>query len=443
MSQYMRVIIEGWLHCLSDVHPGSGLVGERAKEGKEANYNEIVLDARRRPYVPASSLRGYLSQHLVDRSQHLALFGDTGQMGKLRVYDARLGEEDAWVETRRARTAIDAVTRTAKENHLFNDILVPRNTRFALRLELDEIKTGVAKEELNALLDTLSSLNDGNPLARLGKGKSHGRGQLRWEKGRVSTLGDEAFAAWLESDDDLEQAGWQEYDYEGQYETSVGSWKIDYVFHSPVLVNDPAIVEPKSKSHPEDDKPDMRFMRTADGSLLVPGSSLKGMFRAHARRILLTMGGSAAPAEALLGELFGSSEGMGVLIWYDALATFKEQDIHQQTIIAIDRFTGGVQQGAMLNLEAVKVERATSALAFRKHLSGWQRALWLLLMRDAMEGDLAIGWGQARGFGAFELEITRNGKRCSSLGDWLEDQDQARLEADFKALEDALNGGEA
>lgn len=36
----------------------------------------------------------------------------------------------------------------------------------------------------------------------------------------------------------------------------------------------------------------------------------------------------------------------------------------------------------------------------------WWMGLLVLVLRDAMEGDLAIGWGKARGYGAFRLGVT-------------------------------------
>ena len=34
----------------------------------------------------------------------------------------------------------------------------------------------------------------------------------------------------------------------------------------------------------------------------------------------------------------------------------------------------------------------------------WYKGL-LLLVRDALEGDLVLGWGKGRGYGSFKLEL--------------------------------------
>ena len=428
--KYERVIIQGELHCLSELHMGSGVLGKRGKEA--ANYNEIVLDHIGRPYIPASSLRGYLCDHLTDYSYQQQLFGDTGQMGALRVYDARLSPEQESMEIHRSRIAVDAITRTAAENKLFNDILVPRGSRFQVRLELDSIEDQV----LNALLDTLGSLNADNPLARLGQGKSHGRGQIAWKPSSVRVLSEEAFCDWLENENQpLKQAGWEEYEHQGSFVTAVETLRLHFRFYEPVLVNDPALVKPKKNK--DDQEPDMRFMRINDDELLLPGSSIKGLFRARARRILLTMGASEKRADEMLGTLFGSAEkGLGNLLWYDALASGVQA--HEQSLIAIDRFTGGVQDGAMLQLEAARVNVAESALALRNPLRGWQRALFLLLLRDAMEGDLALGWGQARGFGGFHLEITQGETRYGEFAAYRDVRTKEEWERDFAALQNEI-----
>ena len=427
MTDYMRVIIEGELQCLSDLHLGSGELWEEKGEG--GAYNNVVLDHNGLPYIPGASLRGYLLEQLADApNARKILQGGEDAMGRLRVYDARLAAAD-WQAVKRSRVAIHAVTRTAAKNQLFKDRLVPRGSRFQLRLELDEI----CKPELEALLQALHCIQADNPQASLGGGKSLGRGRMSWEPKSVQVLDEDAFIGWLEGEAPLEKAGWNHFNFE--YTANAGSfverWDLTYCFHEPVLVNDPSIVE--RKKQPDDDKPDLRYMRTASGELLIPGSSLKGVFRAWARRILRTLCNEDDRAETLLNSLFGSEHGMGALLWEDALAPKEKITVHEQRIIAVDRFTGGVQQNAMLYLEAARVDKARGGLAFRDPLAPWQRALLRLLLRDAREGDLATGWGQARGFGGFTLEVT-------SAPHWLEQTKGEEVEADFHDLETQCKG---
>ncbi|WP_456376507.1 RAMP superfamily CRISPR-associated protein [Thiolapillus sp.] len=425
MSDYMRVIIEGELQCLSDLHLGSGELWK--EKGEEGAYNNVVLDHNSLPYIPGASLRGYLLEQLADApNARKILQGGEDAMGRLRVYDVRLDAAD-WQAIRRSRVAIHAVTRTAAKNQLFKDLLVPRGSRFQVRLELDEI----CEPELKALLQALYCIQSDNPQASLGGGKSLGRGRVSWESKSVQVLDDAAFIGWLKGEKPLERAGWKSFEYTPEAVSFVERWELTYRFHEPVLVNDPAIVEKKKSK--DEDKPDMRYMRTRDGDLLIPGSSIKGVFRAWAGRILRTLSGDDKRAKKMLDELFGDPDGMGVLLWEDAVALKRYVTEHKQFIIAVDRFTGGVQEGAMLHLESAEADQAEGGLAFRDPLAPWQRALLRLLLRDASEGDLALGWGQARGFGGFTLKV-------ASAPGWLTGTEDAEVEADFKALEEQCKG---
>jgi len=208
MTDYMRVIIEGELQCLSDLHLGSGELWE--EKGEEGAYNNVVLDHNGLPYIPGASLRGYLLEQLADApNARKILQGGEDAMGRLRVYDARLAAAD-WQAVKRSRVAIHAVTRTAAKNQLFKDRLVPRGSRFQLRLELDEI----CKPELEALLQALHCIQADNPQASLGGGKSLGRGRMSWEPKSVQVLDEDAFIDWLEGEAPLEKAGWNHFNFE-------------------------------------------------------------------------------------------------------------------------------------------------------------------------------------------------------------------------------------
>jgi hypothetical protein len=49
-------------------------------------------------------------------------------------------------------------------------------------------------------------------------------------------------------------------------------------------------------------------------------------------------------------------------------------------------------------------------------LKDWQKGL-LLLARDALEGDLVLGWGKGRGYGGFKVGILWESKQ-EEIKDW-------------------------
>lgn len=429
---YRRVTIRGELIALSDLHLGSGGTGERGEDEKAIQVNELALDCAKRPILPGASLRGYLAAQVGEENPgFIELFGAARysgdeQAGALRIYDGRLiGAENE--EIIRSRIAIEPVTRTAKENHLFNDILTPRGSRFHLEISLDNI-SNVA---LNTLLQALTSFNPDNPTGQMGQGKSHGRGQMQWQCCAIRGLSEEAFKTWLNSDKPLQQAAWETINMPPANPRN--QWRaipLRYYFDSPILINDPAIVSGKKN------EPDLRFMRRGD-KLLIPGSSIKGIFRARARRILLTLCGDNEKTDTLTEQMFGGTDGMSIIRFYDVLAPVGKEEVHEQTMIAVDRFTGGVKDGAMINVEAARPKPAKGVVAMSNQAEDWQRALWLYCLRDAMEGDLALGWGQARGFGAFHIELeTEKGGQQNWPGYWqsIESKADKWVEALNKAL---------
>jgi CRISPR/Cas system CSM-associated protein Csm3 (group 7 of RAMP superfamily) len=179
----------------------------------------------------------------------------------------------------------------------------------------------------------------------------------------------------------------------------------------------------------------LEFSRDAAGQARVPGSSLRGALRARAQRILATMlhqhhavdaGRAWQAVDGLTTQVFGSTGRAGRLWCDDAIAGDTKE--HLQTLIAVDRFTNGVKDGALYTVRAADC----NTLSGRAGLSalpppdgdGW-KGLLLLLVRDLLEGELNLGWGRSRGFGQCQLEL-----------DW-----QGRAIGDFTALLDALPDG--
>ncbi len=427
--KFERVVITGSLECLSELHVGAGRMDEHQvtrtsrKQQKRTSthpYNPVCLDIHDRPYLPASSLRGMLSAQLAGRlteTQLETLFGsarkphdetagpdqDYGRASALRIYDSRMVEDEA-SKLIRARTAVDPVTATAKHRQLFAQQLVPVGSRFCCRFELD----GVPAADLRQLLFTLNDMeNFGDGL---GQGKSLGRGRLRWlgQEQQVKVLSRKQLAEWL-----LEPPGTHLEKYFDLFEEPALDIPpqperlhihLSLIPESPILVIDPI----HGHKSAQDDKRDLHFT-CRNNQACIPASTLKGLLRAHCRRILLTMAADKVEQpldQQLLAPLFGDPDlGRGALVFEDALADFTDDDIHAQTCNAVDRFTGGVSDSALFDVEAVKPKAFDTALHIDRDLPGWAAGLLILALRDAMEGDLAIGWGRARGFGAVRVEL--------------------------------------
>ncbi len=182
--------------------------------------------------------------------------------------------------------------------------------------------------------------------------------------------------------------------------------------------------------------PDLAFVRSqrnGEPTVYLPGSSLKGVLRAHAERILATEVGLPAAEnpfdfgsprrKAAHGEregntpgvyrlsceadrLFGSTEIAGRFRIGDAYPTVQSTEAANRTEIrygvAIDRAKQSVQVGPF-EQEAV----TGGEFEFRATLENfelWMLSLVLQVFRDLHEGLVQIGHAKSRGFGSVRLE---------------------------------------
>lgn len=465
--------ITGELVTLSELHIGSGTEeeipppGGQVKEQEPRRYASICLDVHGAPYIPGASLRGYLAQALavggVDPRRHARLFGiarrrheeslgaeqDYGNAGALRVYDALWQGSAGATGALRSRVGIDAITGTAEAHKLFTHAVVLPGGIFRVHLELVRIgEYSISQRDITAVLGGLAGLNYCG-WAALGQGKGHGRGKLRWraDSVRVTVLTREALRDWLLDDGALDTR-FETLETVEPDRLSVEPplrFGLRLVPLAPLLVKDPEVVKNK-EADPQ--APDLNFFRVND-RVVVPGSSLRGLVRARCRRILLTMleAASAASrsdddpdgqANQLIGELFGSDEAAGWIRFGDATARFRQGDRHRQFFNAVDRFTGGVRQGALYHVEAIWPDVLRARIELRPEVlqkdRRWMLGLLALVLRDAMEEDLAVGWGRGRGFGAFRAEV-RLPARFAHFADW---QSFCQTEVDGRDIGDAL-----
>jgi CRISPR/Cas system CSM-associated protein Csm3 (group 7 of RAMP superfamily) len=432
-----RAIITGLLITETPLHVGSGYDG--AAPDRQGGYATLCLDIDGQPYIPASTLRGQLCRLLArDAARHRRLCGtarlphdptrtaldqDPGNAGALRIYDA------CWAGALRAgpelerRVSLDAITHTASDHLLFAEDLVPADSAFRWRLELDQIDVA----DLDAVLAGLRRLRheDG-----VGAGRSRMQGRLRWDTGaeRVLTLAEDELVPWL-VDDDLLPPPYKPYvptlsDPERSEGTRLDPITGELYVELAVEPSAPLLVSPHrpKQSAPSatdaDGLPDLVFRRRGNEAIL-SATSLKGIVRAQARRILLTRlaadapalteTGQAAIADRIVACIFGGvvdgQHRKATLHIGAATGAFVDADQAHRFFNAIDRFTGGVADARLFDVLAVMPESFRWELALKPPLLGDSAALGLLvyLLRDAVEGDLSIGWGRARGLAAIRI----------------------------------------
>ena len=186
--------------------------------------------------------------------------------------------------------------------------------------------------------------------------------------------------------------------------------------------------------------PDLRFVRTflaGKGEVIfVPGSSLKGVFRSFAERVLTAAKGEGKNGACNLSaddscgkrleeeeerlqkileppelyrescnacKLFGNTKLKGRLTMLDA---YPEGEIRTEVRhgVAISRLTQAVSVGPY-DIEVI-IGGTFGARLLVENFEAWQLGLISLALRNMNEGFLKVGFGKSRGFGEMNAEVT-------------------------------------
>lgn len=204
-------------------------------------------------------------------------------------------------------------------------------------------------------------------------------------------------------------------------------------------------------------RPDLECVRTRHDLLgdtvYIPGSSLKGVLRSHAERILRTLEMNCCdpleqnknpcheeakrPGEMDKGDYkkvrtalqykqcctacrtFGSTRLAGRAAFADAMpwdtrisdvdrireAAARANATERRTGVAIDRKTGATKRGALFDLEVVTGGTFHAEITLRNYQL-WQLGLLGFVLRDLDEGHVRLGSSKSRGMGLVSARIT-------------------------------------
>lgn len=460
---FQRARITLHLEALSPLHLGDGEIRRfderkqqrartqvlsaevRAATPDDSDYATVCRDSEGRPYLPGSSLRGWLRQLIGDLEPDLGrrLFGPepgaaTLHMGALRIRDAVRCSlprgphlPDALDGTGIVHSvSIEPITGAADEHYLFAEEFVAAGTRFGLQLELGPCD----HDELETLLSVLHAV-DADSGNHLGAGRSHGFGavRVRADTLEVRALDSDALKTWLVSEGPT-SLPWRKLSnlsaaaHADAAASRHASLTFDLCMDAPFAVHDPGHVglhalpknapaEERSKVDAEDRYPDIEFSRDPDGKPILPGRTLRGLLRHRAQRILTTLlhvdfgvepGTARAHAQAILVDIFGDTRRRSaVQLSQASLVPDGGDGVSEHTFNAVDRFTGGVADSKLYSARLSDARRLRFTLRIDPRIPAipdWWLGLGLLVLRDAVEGDLAVGWGKAKGLGALHLQ---------------------------------------
>ncbi len=379
-----RIVLCGNLDLISPMLIGSGK--------DDLCDRDVLLESDGRAFIPATSFMGELSR-LINDGSHNDYLGLSSKDNKLLNQSYLICDDLFPTQTSspcviRDGIRIDKATGVVDDNAKFDYQVVEPGLNFDFRLEF-VVNSASRENEAKEIVAKCLSVFD-NALYVGGK-RSSGFGKLiardlhLYEYDFDTTAGLAAYLIRSSSVDKL-------VDYKlGKLPNT--QFMIEADFHIPHSL----IV----RSYPQNAfGPDASHIQSA-GKYVLPATSLRGVLRARAQRIMNTIWDQADEVQDLLDSIFGNAETKGKHCSIPSSLMVNEVPIENveseiQNRVCIDRFTGGTIEGALFDSMPVFPKDNDSA-----NISGLnlyledplpsQKGLLLLLLKDLYTGDLAIG----------------------------------------------------
>ncbi len=467
MSFENRWRITGVLTTTTPLHIGDGRITTRDDILNETDNSKVEIaaaatDCDNRAYLPGKTLKGNLRAWLTthtDASPFLieSVFGSK-IAGEPDAVGGKAEFEDAFVQAVpvtppqvpywqaerltgvMASVAIDRKTRTASHTKLFHEEFVPSGISFAVTITGQDLTT----DEITLLLFALEGFNNSEAPVSLGADTGDRQGRLTWCLHDIARLKREEVLAWIQQPtspvayNDLIVLKDEERQSFLAQATTLGHVQpptfimltLDFHFDGPFLVNDPSKTRKAKDREPsqfeEDRTPDHEPLRDHTGCLLLPARSMRGAIRSQAEKIVRTLNLNAAclsvdPDHAcaaiydadlrttlcLTCQAFGAPGWRAPIEFSDFLpAQGGEGTPFHQEMLAIDRFTGGGARHLKFDARAVYRPVLTGTMTVDLcRLDPWVLGLLALTLRDLIEGDIPLGFGAAKGYGACTATI--------------------------------------
>ncbi|RRR76902.1 MAG: hypothetical protein EI684_02235 [Candidatus Viridilinea halotolerans] len=412
-----RLVVTGTLVLTSPAHLGNG---DRGAHVDLPILRDTLEDL---PLLQGSSLAGALRNYLLAYEQGFQqpevrgakrmglaelLFGGVkgdseGEQSPLIIDDALA---DFTLAEIRDGVRIDGKTRTAQNDFKYDLEVLPPGTHFPLRFELLLPEEGDQATKLRASLAlALDGLQRGE--IALGARKSRGYGRCAVATWQVVEYdlrhSHEDLLAWLSA----EHPDWgyqpaQVHNSLGVHAQREDKRKIFRIAATFELAT-PLLIRSAEPLNDGDHQPDVVHLRDGTGQPIISGTSLAGVLRARAKRILTTV--AAGQEEAILNSLFGrdmhkrsanEQPSASRLIVHEAQIAGGRTLV--QNRVAIDRFTGGAYDTALFS-EAPQVGGTVTLTLSIHNPSDADKGLLLLLLKDLWTGDLPIGGTSSVGRG--------------------------------------------
>lgn len=419
-----RILVSGQLETISPLMISQG-------DGTYTD-SDIVLDGKGQPFIPGTSWAGAIREHYNHlRSNLLNMF-----FGDAETYQSAVVTQDLFIVGKatkeiRTNTKIDSKTQTAKDKSLHNyEVLSAGNLfDFGFEVVLRSAHESYRSDIIKLVKSIIYDLQ--NEHIRLGAKTNSGFGRVKLINAKYRDLSfPDDSEWWFISDrkptDSIQIEQSEIYDMKKDLAIIHGIFKLD----GSILIR---------QDYTGDDENIDSEQMTSNNKSIIPGTSLKGVIRHRAEKILQTMNPEIASEK--IKNLFGYVDNEETNNSADPIkgrisvgeAVIKGGVLEKQTRIKVDMFTGGAMDGALFSEMPLWDDGNTSIDVDIKikEATEFDVALILQVMKDLWTGNLRIGGEASIGRGRFtgkKLSLEYHGKsallKAGDEGIKIDDRDE-------------------
>jgi CRISPR/Cas system CMR subunit Cmr4 (Cas7 group RAMP superfamily) len=408
-----------------------------------------------KPLLSGSSLAGVIRNHLKQKGGSASadiLFGSVGidndsEKNKVSkqsyvIFDESVAEGADNVEIRDG-VSIEPQSRIADDGQKFDYEIVSKGTVFPISIELLVPKNETtAKKVKTAFLVCLKSLL--NEEIQIGAKTTRGFGFCKfkdWKYRQFDMKTQDGILSWIQYGTDLDKLSpkslqeffehWEEILPEASKVAGGLHLKACFTLKGSLLIRSDEGLPPG-----EDGTPDAAPLKrkspesSDDREPIISGTSLAGVLRHRARKILITQGLSENNADEKIGNLFGQAgddeeqksnkkenkkpKKKSRLIVKECVVENAQGSEYVQSRVAIDRFTGGAAENKLFSEQAIfkaPGQKVCIELLVKEPTDD-DFDLLLHLLKDLWYADLPIGSGASIGRGLLQglwAEVKYNG----------------------------------
>lgn len=366
----------------------------------------VIKNSNGKPYIPATSMAGVLKHffyeelNISNRNEQYNCFWGFSEKNNSMQSAFQIEDLPAINKTNvvlRDGIQISHATGTVKEKGKFDYEVVEPGAEFRFSARVVQRADFCEDTFLKIITSMVWALREGKISLGAMTTKGFGRCKLtdyavyQYDYSKPNDV-----IAWLKRNEGDEQKVLLNFD--NIYATKEDDFSLDATFN----IKTSLLIQSYTSDPSEPDTVHIK----SQGKPVLPGTSVKGVLRARAVKIINTLGGHG---EEMVKNIFGwapdkaednSQKIKSRLIVEET--DIKNADEEIQFRIGVDRFTGGVMEGSLFDSMPLWPtgfkEQITISLKIKKYKQ-WEIGLILLLLKDLWCGDLALGSGKGVGRG--------------------------------------------